>query len=40
MAELKRCLRPRLGFLRPREFSEILGIVPRLKIALRLARQS
>jgi hypothetical protein len=36
----KRCLRPRFGVLRPRGLSGILGIMPRLKIALRLARQS
>lgn len=38
IAGSKRCLRPRFGVLRPRGFSGIFGVMPRLKIALRLAR--
>jgi hypothetical protein len=40
IAGSKRCLRPRFGVLRPRGFSGMLGTMPRLKMALRLAPQS
>lgn len=33
-------LRPCFGVLRPRELGLMLGVTPRLKIALRLSRQS
>jgi hypothetical protein len=40
MAGSKIGLRPRLGYFLPRGLGLMLGIMPRVKITLRLARQS